>query len=249
MTKQLFIYENATPISAQRHGDMSVRAGEDWSFAAHLNSVPLLVGEFAATARTLPIVFAGTAERVIPIVVLGVRDDQNVFVDAEGKWAPDYTPAFLRQYPFVLGQAPESQNFVLCLDETFPGCNREGRGERLFDSEGRRTAYLERMIDFAKEYQRQFTLGQRLGAKLVQLGLLEPMRATFRTPGGTEQLLGFQTVRREKLMALSAEDVAALHASGLLEAIYLHLFSLGNFRQISRALEGEAAPEVTPETV
>lgn len=95
---------------------MSVRAGEDWSFAAHLNSVPLLVvGEFAATARTLPIVFAGTAERVIPIVVLGVRDDQNVFVDAEGKWAPDYTPASPAAIPLRSArQAPESQNFVLC---------------------------------------------------------------------------------------------------------------------------------------
>ncbi|MBD3785727.1 MAG: SapC family protein [Sphingomonadales bacterium] len=247
MTKQLFIYENATPISASRHGDMSVRTGEDWGFAARINSAPLLIGEFAAAARSLPIVFAGTAERVIPIVVLGVRDQQNVFIDADGKWAPDYTPAFLRQYPFVLGQTAESPNFILCLDETFPGCNREGRGERLFDSEGRRTAYLDKMIDFAKEYQRQFTLGQRLGAKLAELGLLEPMRATFRTPDGTEQLQGFQTVRREKLMALKPEEIAALHASGMLEAIYLHLFSLANFRQISRALE--AGAEVVAETV
>lgn len=248
MAKQLFIYENATPISVQRHGAWSVRTGKDFRFAAHINSAPLLLSEFAAAAQVLPVVFAGSGENIIPIAVMGVRNDQNVFVDDTGEWTPAYQPAFLRQYPFVLGQTTQPGSFALCIDETFEGCNTEGQGERLFDTTGARTAYLERMIAFAREYQQQFRKAQLLGAKLSELGLLEPMRATFRTPAGQEQLLGFQVVRREKLQALPADELARMNASGVLEAIYLHLFSLANFRKISKAL-AESAPVELPEAV
>ncbi len=41
MTKQLMFYEEATPISKERHADISVRSGTDYSFAKNVNSVPV----------------------------------------------------------------------------------------------------------------------------------------------------------------------------------------------------------------
>ena len=43
MTTQLLIYEQAVPVSVERHGDLSVKAGGDFSFARHVNSVPLTI--------------------------------------------------------------------------------------------------------------------------------------------------------------------------------------------------------------
>ena len=33
----------------------------------------------------------------------------------------------------------DNKNFILNIDETYDGVNRDGRGERLFDSDGNRT--------------------------------------------------------------------------------------------------------------
>jgi hypothetical protein len=256
MAKQLYIYEDARPISAARHGAWSVKTGADYRFAAELNSCPLLVAEFSEAARAYPIVFIGGDEAVMPIAVLGARDRQNLHVDGEGQWTGGYLPAFLRQYPFVFAQTGDENRLALCIDEAYSGCNTDGRGERLFDSEGVRTAYLERMLAFAQQYQQQFRLSQAFGTKLRELDLLEPMRATFRRneDGQTEQLSGFLAVKRDGLADMDEATLADLHRRGWLEAIHLHLHAMGNFRGIGDRLTSpdptaaEPAPEAPAET-
>lgn len=46
MSKQLLIYDNAVPVTRQRHGNLSVKAGASFGFAATVNSVPLMAAEF-----------------------------------------------------------------------------------------------------------------------------------------------------------------------------------------------------------
>lgn len=57
-------------------------------------------------------------------------------------------PAFLRRYPFVFSSNDDASTFTLCIDEEFDGLNQDGRGERLFDSEGERTQYLQNVLGF-----------------------------------------------------------------------------------------------------
>lgn len=230
MATQLLIYERAVPVSRRRHGGHSVRAGRDFSFARSVNSVPLMEAEFAAAAVEYTIVFAGSEADLVPVILLGIRDGENLFVDDAGVWTAKYVPAFVRRYPFVFSSADAGKTFTLCIDEEFPGLNTEGRGERLFDADGEQTQYLKNVLTFLQAYQVQFRRTQSLCRAVKDLGLLDPMQAQVTLKSGQRMTLGgFWTVNRERLEGLSADVLGGLAKSGDLERIHLHLWSLRNF--------------------
>lgn len=235
MNKQLLIYERAAPISAEKHRDVSVRSGTSWAFAAHLNSVPVLVAEMEAASAEMPIVFAGEGEALSPVALLGLRVDENLFVGPDGGWTGSYIPAFLRRYPFVFaGTGENGQTLTLCIDEASDGVNTEGRGERLFDSEGNRTQYLTKMLQFSSDYQTQHALTGAFCKELLTLNLLEPAVATVTLGSGqTQTVTGFQRVNRARLNALEDAEVTRLFRSGMLALIYCHIASLGHVSHLA----------------
>ena len=64
------------------------------------------------------------------MVILGVEKDENLYVKQPGSWDARYVPAFVRRYPFVFSRSDDGQTFTLCIDETWSGCNADGKGER-----------------------------------------------------------------------------------------------------------------------
>jgi len=231
---QLLFYDKAVPVSAERHRDLSVKTGTSYGFASKVNSVPLTAIEFAQAAAEYPIVFAGTEEVVMPCVILGASASRNVFVTKAGAWLGKYIPAFVRRYPFVFAQDTTGKNLILHVDESFEGCNRDGRGERLFDTDGNQTQYLRNVLSFLQDYQLRFNRTRRYCERLKELELLRPMEASFNTPDGERHSLsGFMTVDRDKLKALPGEELAKLAAVDELECTYLHLFSLRHFGAIA----------------
>lgn len=231
-TQQLF-YKSAVPVNFGRHKDWSVKTGESYAFAAEVNSVPVTAIEFAQAAAEYPIVFAGSDKSVFPAVILGIRENENLFVDAEGKWRGKYLPAFVRRYPFVFSQDDAQRTFTLHIDETFAGCNQAGRGEKLFDTDGAQTQYLKTVLGFLQDYQARFRRTQAYCQRLLELQLLQPMQAQFTLNTGEQrQLSGFMVVNREKLKALPAETVQDMLAKDELECTYLHLASLRHFQDM-----------------
>ena len=229
MAKQLLIYEKAVPVTRNEHGDVSIKAGSDYGFAKEVNSVPLMVSEFEPSCPEYPIVFSGEGKNVMPTALLGIRDHENLYIDENGAWNAKYIPAFVRRYPFVFSTA-DTATFTLCLDEDFPGVNRRGIGERLFDAEGQRTQYLQSVLGFLQAYQVQFEATRAFSQRLIELNLLEAMQAQFALRSGQRMTLGgFMVVNRDRLKALSGDALARLAASGDLDLIYAHLHSQRNF--------------------
>ena len=233
MTKQLLYYEQVVPVSAQRHRDWALEPRADFEFAGHSNSVPLAAVEFPAAAAEYSIVFAGSEGAVSPVVILGLKADENLYLDDSNRWNAKYIPAFVRRYPFVFSRNEEGSKFALCIDEKYSGWNQEGRGQNLFDSEGEGTEYLQKVLNFVQSYQRDFVHTQALCRKLEELGLLSPMAARFKLPSGEKaQLTGFMAIDREKLNALPGDKLAEMAKSGMLELMYVHLQSLRNLERV-----------------
>ncbi|MGR8919276.1 MAG: SapC family protein [Gammaproteobacteria bacterium] len=234
MTTQLMFYERVTPVSTERHGAWGIEPLESFAFAATANSVPLTAVEFPLAVRDFPIVFAGNEEAVMPIVLLGTEAGHNEFVTAAGAWDADYIPAFVRRYPFVFSQSEDGETFNLCVDEKYPGCNDDGGGERLFDDEGQRTPFLDKIVDFLSEYQGHFARTQEYCRKLMELDLLEPMKAEFTLDGDEEKhaVTGFSAVGRERLKALPGDTLAQMMSSDELELSFLHLASMQNIGRL-----------------
>lgn len=250
MTKQLMVYENAVPVSAERHGDWSLQMGKDYGFAREVNSVPVLAAEFLAAAPQYAIVFAGDGKDVFPSIVLGMRANENAFVDEAGTWVGEYIPAFLRRYPFVFARSEDGETFTLCIDEEFDGFNKDGRGERLFDSEGSRTQFLDSMLNFTREYQSLFQRTTIFCRRLMENDLLEAASAQFSLPGGqSSSLTGFFTINREKLKALAPEVLSEMTRTDELELCYAHLHSLRNLTPMARkTAENLGAAPSEPDT-
>lgn len=244
MTTQLLIYETAVPVSSGRHAKCSVEVGRGFAFTRKVNSVPLMAVEFPPAASEYAVVFAENGEEVVPVVILGARQNENLYLTDDNAWRAKYVPAFIRRYPFVFSASDDGKTFTLCVDEAYQGLNYQGRGQALFSEDGKPTPYVDDVLKFLQEYRAQFLRTQAFCKKLKELDLLEPMQAQFTLGSGEKMsLTGFQAVDRKRLKALSGETLAQLAATDELELIYLHLQSMRNFAELKdRLVLSQAEP-------
>lgn len=241
MSKQLLIYEKALPVSKIKHRNWSVKAGNNYEFTKDINSVPLSAIEFPNAAKEYSIVFSGNDEAIFPVAVMGVREDENLYLTSDNKISAGYIPAFLRRYPFIFSSVDNGENLTLCIDESFSGCNQENIGERLFDANGEQTSYLKSILEFLKEYKIQFTRTKTFCRRLAEWDLLEPMSAQIIISPKREKIVlsGFSVVSRKKLKNLSGEKLQMLARTDELELIYIHLQSLSNFGKFVDKVQGK----------
>ena len=200
-----------------------------------------------------------TGENVVQVVVLGARQNENLYLGADDAWRTTYIPAFVRRYPFVFSSSEDGKTFTLCVDEAFPGLNYQGRGKALFDAEGKPSGYVDNVLKFLQEYRAQFMRTEAFCKNLKELQLLGPMQAQFTLADGEKMSIGgFMVVNRAKLKALSDDKLAELARTDELELIFLHLASMRNFNALKDRLvesHGAAAAEAvsdaepTPEAV
>jgi len=248
MAKQLLFYDLITPVSSARHRGWSVKPYDKFSFASNVNSVPLMAAEFVAAAHEYPIVFTLDENKVaMPVVVLGYDADRSLYVKSDGSWDAKYVPAFIRRYPFIFSASDDEQTLTLCIDEAYAGFVRGDKdGERLFNDDGDRTPYLERMLEFVNQYQGEHQRTVAYGKVLADLDILQASEAKFAFADGKEHALGgFYCVSREKLKALDPDKLKEIFTNDLLELIYLHLYSLRNFEGLilRSATEQTAGPQ------
>src|SRR6185295_1167002 len=72
-------YTRPEPVRAESHVGVSIRPELDFSFAAHVNTVPVTLPEFMMVARHYPIMFLGPD--LVPTAALGFNPQHNLFVN------------------------------------------------------------------------------------------------------------------------------------------------------------------------
>jgi SapC len=237
-------YESAVPVSASRHADLRVRPGTGYAFASQASAVPIMAVEFIAAASEYAIVFTMVGDDVVPAVVLGLRNDQNLFLQPDGKWSAKYVPAFIRRYPFVFSTSADRKTLTLCIDETYAGLNREGEGDALFDAERNPTAYTQRVLKFLQDFQAHFQRTRQFCQRMQELGVLERSGVQVTGSGGAKASIGgFLVASRKKLRELPDDKLAAIAKNDELELLHLHLYSLRNFADMKDRLIGPLPAE------
>ena len=235
--KTLLIYERPVALNRETHRPLRLRNSDSYAHVAELNAVPLVGFEFALAARDYPVVFAGeSAEQSLPAALVGLRPNENLYVDAAGRWPEGYVPAFIRRYPFAL--AADGERFQVILDEACPGFN-VSEGEPLFNADGGDSDALKRILGFLEEYQTHVRNTQAFMAEINRMGLLESKQLQ-RTDGAGQPgqvLTGLWMVNEDKLKALPAEQAQALLKNGALGWIYAHLLSLVNLDRLNARVQ------------
>jgi hypothetical protein len=247
MSNSLQFYHDIVPIDRSLHKDWALNPIQDAGFSRNAHAVLLLGSEFVEASREYAIVFVRNGEQVMPVVMLGLREGENLFVGDNGKWDARYLPAYVRRYPFTFAEIPGGQG-LLSLDSAYPGLDKEGKeGQRLFNEDGSDTDLIKNMLNFAQGFQDDYVRTGQVCAELDKLGLFNDMNieATL-TSGGRFNIGGFLVIDEQKLLALESQEVMSLFKSGIMGTIYAHMISLGNANQlINRLAEREKA---TPET-
>jgi len=218
-------YREPLALNSEAHSGWRLTDG-DTGFAAETPYVPIVLGEIAEASRCYPIVFAG--DTPLPVVVLGLSDGENLFVD-ERAWANDhYVPAYVRRYPFGFVSIPNSDRFALALDTASERLIREGdAGAPLFEN-GEPSPLTRQALQFCEAYQAEFQATQAFMAALNQYGLLTDKRADATLPDGRQYALdGFKIVDPERFAALDETVIVDWHRKGWLALVNLHLASLG----------------------
>lgn len=231
-------YKRVAALSRERHGNWYIDPEPGYRFARETNCVYVAGVEFPLASREYPIVFTAGAEgTVLPVVLLGLRDEQNLFLNDNAEWQATYIPAYVRRYPFILAADGTGQNFTVCIDESYSGFNTVREGERLLAEDGSQGPILARSVEFLKDYQRQSQLTSDFCRALVEANVLEPVQANIQTRGGEKfAMAGFSCVGRERLKALPGDTLKDWIARGYLDLVYAHLFSLSNMTTLVNRL-------------
>ena len=235
----------ARPVALNRDRHLKLRlavAPNHFAFAAKTNAVPIASNEFIEAARDYPIVFVGEEGGPFSVAALvGLRNNENLMVDAEGRWAPGaYIPAFARRYPFVLAKTPESDQLTVCIDEVYPGLSEE-IGEPLFEVDGKESAYLKRILEFLQLFHQEAERTTAFANRLRELGLLVPKLINVERKGERQVLQGLWIVDGTKLQGIDDARVVELFRQGYLNWIQAHLISLGSLGRLTARLDEHSA--------
>ncbi len=230
MSNVLF-YEKPVAVNRDQHRSTKIGAVAGYGFSAKTNSVPLSGVEFIEACKEYPIVFAQVGDRKVPVALLGLRDNENLMVKADGQWDGHYVPAFVRRYPFVLAENGADQ-FVVCIDEASPAFNAKG-GQPLFDKKGANTPFLEGALNFLNAYQAQMARTDSFVKQLDEQGMFTEMSAKTELTDGRKFLFsGLFVIDEQKLLGLEEPVAAQLLRSGEAGWIYAHLISLSNMSRL-----------------
>lgn len=233
-------YHDPVAVTVNRHGDKKIRPANDYNYANNTNAVPITLPEFVLAARHYPIVFVGP--ELVPTVALGFRQDQNVFVDDQGKWERYcYVPAYVRRYPFILLGKAEDERLQLGIDNEATSDSPDARP--LFDGE-KETETVTEALDLCQQFHGAYQATSEFSKMLKESDLIEERSLEVDLPNDEKLDIGaFASINEQKLREVSDDRFLEWRKKGWLAAMYFHVASLNNWEQVMGRL-----PEAQPPT-
>lgn len=222
-------------LDKQKHKNIKMLQVTNYDFARGVNSLPIAGVEFIQASKEYPIVFLKDDKGgFFPAVVLGLEDNRNVFVDADGNWSGRYIPAYVRRYPFVPSAAGDQERLNVCIDESYPGFN-EDKGDPLFNEDGSPATALQNAVNLIQDYHVRIQHTINFTERLAATGILQDMKAEFGLKGQERkvQLNGLYMVNEQELLKMEEAKVLDFFRKGEFAWIYSHLNSLSNFPQLA----------------
>ncbi len=227
----MYLYKEPELLNYSAHGHLGLsQLAEPFAHVRSMRALPVTVGELATAQKFFPIVFSD-AENPVPLIATAVFDEENLFVTAGGQWEPlTYIPAYLRCYPFAFAAKDEEKKAVV-IDRACAAIS--DKPERAFFDGDQISQFTQGIIDFCSNYDADRTRTAAFTEKVKELDLLTGQQATRTLDNGEEVVIAnYVAVSPDKLIALDADTLQDLHRTGVLAAIFAHLFSLDNWQRL-----------------
>lgn len=238
-------YKNPLPLDAKAHAELGLRKNFGFGFTQTVNAVPVNLVELPQVCHFYPVAFSPDGNAT-PVAILGLRDSENLFLRPDGSWEPHtYIPAYIRRYPFIFSEVPQSKQLTLCvdMDQDFV---QAGTEQPFFTPDGQPSELAQNALEFCKSYHAAAQATTEFSRALAASGLLVDREAQINVAGNRRiNFSGFRIVDEQKFSDMSSATFLDWRSKGYLPFIYAHLFSGAQWQRLTwllnQRLEAEEA--------
>lgn len=233
ITGKMFLFEQPELLTREQHGSLGVGpAPKPFQFCTKIRAVPLTISEIPEASKTYPVIFMSQQDPV-PLAVVGLHSDFNLFVDDDGNWEQGaYIPGYIRRYPFALAGESGGDRMALVIDSAYEGLSRNG-ALKLFD-DGQMSEFAKQAMEFARTYETDKRLTEQVMSGMKEFDIIQTQTAQFTPTGGSEPrpFAQYAGVDEKKLREITDDRFLELRRRNVLPILYAHLISLGNWRSL-----------------
>jgi hypothetical protein len=215
------------------HKDLRIVTQRGAQWGDDVMSCPVTPDEFRSLQADYPILFQPDGKgSFLPVVLFGLQEGQNLFLNERG-WDAEYLPLAMLRMPFSIGVAEDELRML--VDMASPRISRGAEGEAVFLPQGGNSEFLERANSILRTLHEGNQMIPGFVEALVSNELLESFVLDVERPDGTHgQLVGYYMINEERLAALAADTVSLLHQADYLQPIYMAIASLSNLTKLIR---------------
>ncbi|WP_431050316.1 SapC family protein [Roseateles sp. L2-2] len=233
-------------LNSRDHAAMRVVTRRGTAYGDGAILAPIFPAEFRNAQAHYPIVFRDDgAGGLYPVALFGLVEGRNLFLAHAGSetvWEAHYLPWSLERQPFMIGRSPSAgapgapgaagDDLQLHVDLAHPRVRlAEDDDAALFDEHGQPTEMVERAASLLRAIHEGMLALPAFMDALLTHRLLESFVLDIESDqGGISRISGFQAIHEERLEALDAEALGALHRAGFLEPVYMAVASMAQLR-------------------
>lgn len=226
----MFMFRKPELLTKEAHAGLGIsRPERPFSFCASVRAIPLTITEIAAAQKHYPIIYA-EEKKPLPMAVVGIIDDVNLFVDDAGNWEENvYIPGYVRRYPFALAGDQNSDRMAIIVDREYEGVSTSPETP-FFDGDNP-SEPTKQAMDYCATYERDRNMTLQFSEQLAKYDLITNQVAQFTPEGGEAQPFAqYNGVEEKRLTELDDEKFMELRKSNILPVLYAQLMSMGNWR-------------------
>ena len=212
------------------HAALRVITSRGAAYGDNAMSALTFPDEFRTLQAHYPIVFRKNADGSFEALALfGFQEGENLFLEGDAWLVPDL-PLTVERQPFLIGV--DGEQLMVHVDLDSPRLSTS-EGEPLFLPQGGTSDYLERMNSTLRAIHLGLQGARGFVGALLEHDLLESFVFDIELDDGSNnRLAGFYTIHEERLAALNGAALERLHRAGYLQAAYMVLASMSNFRTL-----------------
>ena len=229
-------YKQPTPLDAKAHANLALKKSFGFDFTKEANAVPINLIEMPQVCHHYPIAFSPDGNAT-PVAILGLRDNENLFVKPDGTWIENtYVPAYIRRYPFIFSEMPNSEQLTLCVDMNDDILEKKGE-QAFFEKGGEATQLSQNALEFCKSYHAAAQQTIAFSKALADSGLLVEREAQINIKNNQRiNFSGFKIIDEKKLAELDGKVFLEWREKGWLPFVYAHLFSGAQWQRLTGLL-------------
>lgn len=224
------------PLNFEKHKNLGYAEKYGSEYGHQVGAVMILPNEFAKAQREYPILFRKDSEtgRFFPVVLLGLEENENLFLDESGTWGTRYIPLAMKQGPFLIGlQQQETEQKLAIYANLNDSRIQQNAAPALFNVDGSASNVLNEIRDILSARHKGSEVLESMMEAFLKHNILERVIIEINLANGAAiKFDAGYTVYIEKLMALENDAVVELHKSGFLSLAYNVADSVNNIQSL-----------------